>query len=1652
MPELNDLETLQALYTDLRALSSSKLSPQLIEKVGVQLDASLHDFRNLLDNNPRNEQSRKSIATGKLDVDGDEYTINEAFQQDALQLADDLNLDERDAARLFLQSQAEADSTGTPPLTMSVIRFHLRRRRLLECLLVILQQAANADQDDVLRAGLQEFVIKIVQPHGSTVRYANQCLSSMAGIKALLQSLADKLNSASVLGQEQQPDLLERVEFQRGSLAMQHELLGVILFLLIKQNYSPLEDFELVLDTLKKADKYDNLLLHYIPALGAYMARFGGTEGGGTMAEARAINDKFFGRAEQNTWSLTYVHAAFRVWWLAEYSGWYGENADGSIPDNQLADEAKQRSKHFTEALKDGAFDFILCLSADAKSLEWYDPARQGLRQWLQRKTPVILAGIVPFSDSFQDALIQQLETFVEAFITNLPDVLRKLRLDEDEQRQLNKEHDHDLDLERFLVIICFVFEGRPKAAFEGFWEDREGALMGFVHWASRRASTPLVTAFCEMLQSLSEDEECATATHEFLLDEGAQSSGKMRRTHSLSWNQIFKELTFFSSKIRDRPALPQTQTFRPGKPQSDLMEVEPESSMMLESYLRLITRLSTESGAVRQYLAQHPSFRITDLLFQLTSSAIGPRLRACAFTTLRSLLSHKTKEASDYLWTALDIWISGGYAPGSAMPKTGSSTSVVSPVSGVSTILGGLTSGFEEPNAFVKLLQALVAPYEDGSTLRDCLPFPENLGVSSRMPGIDPYVDFVLGQIFSSRASDLNDPIQQRVLRLSCLDFIATCIDTFNEALIIFASQSNVAVDIAISASTLESYVLLHPFSRVMEWMLNDKVMTALFSTIQQDDRLVSYAASDSPLILSLLRGIHVVKSVLELQATYLHIIRPLIKSHPSFGRTPVPNTTFSSFEDGLLSHLSILPILSRYCSTGHPELVIASIGLLERLSTSPKLTAVSGSVLSRGAGKNKALAALDDDAEGIARIFLREMEEEIDVNQGAECPEYIIKLRILDFLISSLRASPDHPTVAHMLLGFRCGDRTVDADSEGSFSRGISLFHTILDSVLNAPLIDDTGMASWLLSLSYKGLQVLQELWSSPISSSLVMMEMRSNDAFFTMFAGENMIQPDILWDGLEVSNPLFMSTSSAGCLSEFMCRRAILLRYSAAELRNVVTTHSPSLKQRIFETLMGSTRDGQGQTCRHATVFDLFDFMGPQFHRPLKPSHASWFQDVDVQSCLSDQDKPSFTYDIGKLEELFSLRRSELIQANKLDAQGVAAVNHQAQELLDFYTNENNIKILFAARLTVLRSWVQLLLLMLESGNSGNTSQTSIMLQTLRTIMPILETDLENVPEAMELARLAKSVVFNLDFKSQSFKQDNMGDLVSDRLFHLFQVSLKAINSLGSKIPLKQFFYLISYRYLMGMSDVATISGIHRRHSIQTIKSAGERFMDVVCDDAYASEPISRIAALFILGALVEMGKRENSKYIIESLIRLNFITILVGSIENIPNDLLETSPEDVDMQLAYCNARLALLLHLSQTRFGAAAVLNAGLFHAISQSGLFATDPDLGVNIDGPDAVSKHYGILAAIMRVICAALLSRGAQNQQSLEQGRRFLADNRLSILAVLKKTAGLGSGTGVSEQAEELADSFMLLVTFTGFLEFEENATPKRVSLTGFT
>lgn len=1651
MEEFTDLESLQALYADLLAFSEHRLSS--IERLGAQLDMHMKDFQNLLDKKARNETSRKKLATGQIEIFGNEYKVNEEFQREAQQLADELDLDELDAAQIFFVAQADITSLGQPALTNSLVLFHQRRKCLLDCLQIICMLTADVELDEVLREDLQATLGQIVSPRASSKKYTQRCISHLSDIRCWLQRLNDKLNGASIVG-KLNPETLEAVEYQRVSLIKQHESLCTILFYLIKENHCDVKDFHSILDILRKADKYDNLLVHHIPALSACISRFGGSDTVSAFAEASALHDKIVDQSnDHSSWTLTFVRAAFHVFWLSEYSSWFIESADENSFNQQTQDslETKQRSKLFVEALKDGAFDFILSISADVKSAEWYDPARHGLRQWLQRKSPVILADTIPFSNIFINILMEQLEAFIESFIANLPDVLRKLRIDEDEQRQLSKDHDHDLDLERFIVIISYTFEGRPKAALEGFWDVPDGALLGFVHWVSRRASTPLVSAFCEMLQSISEDEECATAAHHFLLDDGVPVSGKMRRTHSITWTQIFKELTYFSNKIRDNPVPLQPLSFRPF--QGNLLEAEPESVMMLECYLRLITKLCCNSETARSFFIYNSTFNLIELLLQLASSAVGSRLRANAFTTLRSLLSNKTREFSDYIWNSLDSWVSGTHSPGSTMLRSVTSVRFMSKGS----ILQSLASGFEEPNAFIQLLYALVLLSTDEPSFRNNLPFPENLGVANRQPGITLYIDFVIGEVFSypSREIDNLDVIQRRLLNLTCLDFISVCLETFNENLIIFGSQGYISISNSIQASSLENYILLHPFSRVMEWIFNQKVMNTLFAIVNQDPAEVARAEPNSPLVLCLLRGISVMILVLDLQATYLEIIRPLIKSHSEYRRLPFSSSSFGSFEEGILNHLTIIPTLGRYFGTGHPELVILSLKLLEKFASSMKLASAPREML-RGSGRNRILAALIDDSDTISNILLKEMEVEIDINQGPLSPAYIIKLEILNLIISCLRASPNNPSIAHLLLGFRCGNEGLFIEPNSSFNKSISLFHTILNMIISLPIADDINLIPWLVTLQHKALKVLKELWITPISSDITITELRAHDFFFHTFAKEQVIQPIMTWDGINTRDPNFPASSGVICFSEFLGRRAILFEYYSTELIQISKTYSPSTNQRILNILMGSNKVEDEQAIDYANIFDFFDFINFQIIPLGPPPMIPWLIDLDILACLDIQDSPEISYDTAKLEEFLLLKVSEVIKVNHIEhEQDLVTLNSQVQELIAYYTKENRLKMLTTYRYQALKAWVQLILMIIEKGDFDDVSKTSFVSRALQAIMPRLENDIEIVDETAELARLAKALLFSLDLGADCFKQNELAELVSDRVFQLFQISLRAIITIGTKISLKELYYNICFQYLSSMTDLSKASGLYHRYNIKMLKSAGDKLIDTVCDDANNGESMCRISALFLLICFVKIEKVEDSKYVVNSLIRLNFIGLLVESLRTISQDLNDVLIEDTDIYLSYCHAKFALLQEISQNRIGATAVCNADIFNAVEDSGLFAVDPDLGVNIKGPEAVEKYYSILAAVLRILCAIVLSRGPQNQQTLNSARKFLSVIRPSILNILKKSAGIGAKKNTTTNTiDDITDLILFLISYTGFLEIGYENTRKVPSraFTSFT
>lgn len=1164
--------------------------------------------------------------------------------------------------------------------------------------------------------------------------------------------------------------------------------------------------------------------------------------------------------------------------------------------------EDQQRSKQFFEALRDGAYDFMFAVVADLKTSEWQDPARSDMRRWLQNRTPPLPQDTIQFSEFLQIRLATKLETFIDAFISNMPDILRRLRIDEDEQRQMRQVQQQELDLERFLLIIAYSYEGRPEAA-DAFWSDPESNLAGFLHWASRRASTPLVTAFCEMLQCLSEDAESAKSAHEFLLDEAHHASGKMRRSLSLTWAQIFKEVDYFATKIRENPVATQGNAAKAGKFTSENAEAEPESTMMLECYLRLMAKLATQSEDARNYLL-NTGVGLVELLCQLISSLISPRLRACAFKALAALMSQKTLSNGHIMWRYLESCLTGYYIPLSSSRALASSPNPPTPSYYMEALFQTMSPNFDEASAFIQFLTVLASLPETGSALRDELPYPDDLGLSTRVrPGIEPYIDFALGHVFALRAPETRDANQRRILRFYCLDFALTCISSFNEDLLVLNNETNINVDSAISTKDLATYVTLHPFARVMEWMYDSKFVKGLLDTIHQDPAETGKAASDSPLVLGISRAVELVSAVLDLQSTYLDLVRPILKSQArAQGRspyTPTSNGAFASVEDGLLTSLTLISDLGGFCKLGNPDLTLASLKLLEKIVTSPRIISAWDSGLQNSARRNKAIVALEESGEApsIAGTLAAELAKPLDEFKEANSPGYLMKSYILDFLHSCLLAHPDRPTIAHSLLGFQCGANTLNITPNSAFDQGSSLFHNLLRMIIELPFIDEEDvMQPWFINLKYKGMRVLKILWCSKLSSGIVLDELRSeNFVFHLLQQGLVVQQQSGIWDREVPIGPDFLVKPAAQGYIDQLSMRAMSIEYIAHELCSVSQGKMPAIKRRIFDALGGQIKDGE-TTISIPSIFEFHDSLSQEGEFEIPPPTLSAFQNLDLGACLESDDPSTPIYNLKKVGDILLLKRNEAQGAGQVVLhQELDPLDLEQQEILDYVRYLNGLAQVKSYNLQVLRAWTRLLLVMSDLNDFKGTSHVSFILQTLQAILPGLELYGSEKPEAaLELAKLAKILLYKLDFHTMTStdKQSRaIESLVSDKLFQLLHISLGAIAKWVGNPDLRSIYYSICYRYLTALVDLGQGASIGRRKTTRAIQAFGDKLVNVICDDAFCGDAGCQAAALILLSTLVNLGNEQGDNYAVDSLNRLNFIGVLVDSLRDVLREWVE-----------------------------------------------------------------------------------------------------------------------------------------------------------------
>lgn len=188
-----------------------------------------------------------------------------------MQVADGLDLDELEAAKLVILSRDDETILGRPLRECAVIRFHTQRNTLLNCMLLLLQLSKEEDEllaedvgdglgylgqyvsENILRENLPGITNEPSQP-----RFVPRCMASMRDIRTWLQNLSEQVASASVLGRVGDAQFQQLLEVTYVGLIQQHELLSVILCHAIEKHVAVENDFVDFLQVLKQINRYDS--------------------------------------------------------------------------------------------------------------------------------------------------------------------------------------------------------------------------------------------------------------------------------------------------------------------------------------------------------------------------------------------------------------------------------------------------------------------------------------------------------------------------------------------------------------------------------------------------------------------------------------------------------------------------------------------------------------------------------------------------------------------------------------------------------------------------------------------------------------------------------------------------------------------------------------------------------------------------------------------------------------------------------------------------------------------------------------------------------------------------------------------------------------------------------------------------------------------------------------------------------------------------------------------------------------------------------------------------------------------------------------------------------------------------------------------------
>uniref|UniRef100_A0A8C6KVW3 Nucleoporin 205 n=1 Tax=Nothobranchius furzeri TaxID=105023 RepID=A0A8C6KVW3_NOTFU len=360
-----------------------------------------------------------------------------------------------------------------------------------------------------------------------------------------------------------------------------------------------------------------------------------------------------------------------------------------------------------------------------------------------------------------EEFYIRRLHSLITDFLALMPVKVKQLRNRADEDARLvhmSLQMDGELpsslrkDLDHLMVLIGEFYSNDPFGLELGleFWCPTEslqhtslqGSYLGmalqrpphkqvvlskFVRQMGDLLPSTLYLSYLCMLKGLANGPQCAHYCFSLLKTNGATHSDNIQGVSGspVSWEHFFHSLMLYHENLRrDLPNADSSHYRHP--PLRGITQRELEG---LTSFLQLLTTIISWSENARLALCEHPQWTPVVVMLGLLQCSIPPVLKA---ELLRSLAAFgKSPEIAASLWQSLEYTqiLQTVRAPGQRQ------------AAGIEVELNEIESSCEEyplTRAFCHLISTLV----ESSV-------PLNLGVGLRVPGFQPYLNFLRESVF---------------------------------------------------------------------------------------------------------------------------------------------------------------------------------------------------------------------------------------------------------------------------------------------------------------------------------------------------------------------------------------------------------------------------------------------------------------------------------------------------------------------------------------------------------------------------------------------------------------------------------------------------------------------------------------------------------------------------------------------------------------------------------------------------------------------------------------------------------------------------------------------------------------------------------------